>query len=498
MGVKTYQAYTIAEALWAAKRDLGSDAVILDTRTFRRGGMLGIGRRTIFELTATDGDRAEVGAPARAGTSHSAAAAARRAYARRSEPISARAAESNPDPVRTRRLAQALAEAHKRQLAAAPRPVEEAPPSPVAEVAEAPARARCAVRLTGPHGGSGADQLLLQPARVARRFILTPAGAGATHDAAGAAGALPSVEARSFAVDVMHEELSAIKAMVGQVLQRNVASPGAEPPRMPPNLFAMYLEMLGQDLSRELAERIVGAVREELGGDAPNGADAREAVLRHLARLVPAADPPLGDRSPDDRPLTIALIGPTGVGKTTTLAKLAATLKLREQRRVGLVTCDTYRIAAVDQLRTYASIIGLRLEVAITPAQVKQAVEGLSDCDVVLIDTAGRGPNDRGRLDELTGCLAAARPHEVHLVLSSTSSERVLLREAEAFAGAGADRIVLTKLDEAVSFGVLINVMQAVGKRLSFITTGQEVPDQIEPGRPHRLAELVLGGALVQ
>jgi flagellar biosynthesis protein FlhF len=84
----------------------------------------------------------------------------------------------------------------------------------------------------------------------------------------------------------------------------------------------------------------------------------------------------------------------------------------------------------------------------------------------------------------------------VHLVLSSTSSQRVLLQEAAAFADVGADRIVLTKLDEAVSFGVLINVMQAVGKSLSFITTGQEVPDHIEVGRPRRLAELVLGAEL--
>ena len=133
---------------------------------------------------------------------------------------------------------------------------------------------------------------------------------------------------------------------------------------------------------------------------------------------------------------------------------------------------------------------------ALTPTDVRQAVTALADCDVILIDTAGRGPNDRGRLDELRSCVAAADPHEVHLVLSSTSSERVLLREAEAFAEVGADRVVLTKLDEAVSFGVLINVMQSIGKKLSFMTTGQEVPDHIEVGRPRRLAELVLGGAL--
>jgi flagellar biosynthesis protein FlhF len=266
---------------------------------------------------------------------------------------------------------------------------------------------------------------------------------------------------------------------------------------MPARLFGMYLELVGQDLSDELAERIVTAVREEL--DPSSWEDetvVRAAVLDRLTEFVPAADAIVPRRSPDDRPLTIALIGPTGVGKTTTLAKLAAAFKLREGRRVGLVTCDTYRIAAVDQLRTYANIMGLELKVALTPVETRRAVGSLRDRDVILIDTAGRGSNDTGRIDELLQCLRAADPHEVHLVLSSTASEKVLLREAEAFTRAGANRIVLTKLDEAVSFGVLINVMQKIGKKLSFITTGQEVPDHIEPGEPRRLAQLVLGAEI--
>ncbi len=127
---------------------------------------------------------------------------------------------------------------------------------------------------------------------------------------------------------------------------------------------------------------------------------------------------------------------------------------------------------------------------------MRRAVHTLRDCDVVLIDSAGRGPRDRGRLGELRQCLEAAAPHETHLVLASTASERVLLREAEAFADVGADRVVLTKLDEAVSFGVVVNVLQTVGKSLSWITTGQEVPDHIEAGHSRRLAELVLGAEL--
>ncbi|MHC4415043.1 MAG: flagellar biosynthesis protein FlhF [Planctomycetota bacterium] len=543
MGVKTYQAYTMAEALTAAKRDLGADAVILESRTFKRGGFLGVGRKSIFELTATAADRADL-SPAASGdrgrrpprkAARDAYASSLRAAARRG----ASTAESGEkDRTRTRRLAQALAETHDRYQRAAGRgPVESMNPtafpegnvpaarsgsaSPQAGVTPAAAppagerAGRAPVAAPGP--GRGAEP---PPASVARRFILTPADTRPVGVGAGVAGTsrrgsagprtrrLPPEPVGLFgevrapippgtAVAepcAMEQELVAIKTMVGRVLQGQTRSQRGHEATMPAKLFGMYLELIGQDLSEELADRIINGVRDELTAEAWEDESAvREAVLRHLAEFVPAADPAIPNASPDDRPLTIALIGPTGVGKTTTLAKLAASFKLRQHRKVGMVTCDTYRIAAVDQLRTYANIIGLPLEIALTPAEMKQAVHSLRDHEVILIDTAGRGPNDSGRLDELLQCLTAADPHEVHLVLSSTASERVLLREAEAFAVLGVDRIVLTKLDEAVSFGVLINVMQKVGKQLSFITTGQEVPDHIEAGEPRRLAELVLG-----
>ena len=484
MGVKTYQAYTMAEALVAAKRDLGADAVILESRTFKRGGVLGIGRKNIFELTASSADRAELStARRREGSSKRPARAALSAYG--ATGASSSGTTTAPcERIRTRRWAQALAETHERKRSGggtAPATATSAAPTPVAAAEPA--------ALPAPPA---------PPAPVARRFILTPADlplSGRGGPPAAGATAVPVADESG----AMQQELVAIKTMVGRVLEGQVLSHHRHKPSMPAKLFGMYLELISQDLSEELADRIVAAVRDELSAGAWEDESAvREAVLRHLAEFVPTADPPIPQRSPDGRPLTIALIGPTGVGKTTTLAKLAASFKLRLQRSVGLVTCDTYRIAAVDQLRTYANIIGIPLEVALTPDEMGRAVRSLHECDVILVDTAGRGPSDSGRLDELLQCLSAAQPHEVHLVLSSTSSERVLLQEAEAFAALGVDRIVLTKLDEAVSFGVLINVIQKVGKELSFITTGQEVPDDIEAGEARRLAELVLGAEIHQ
>ncbi len=564
MAVKTYQAYTMSEALAAAKRDLGVDAVILETRSFKRGGFLGLAKKTIFELTAAEADRAELSyANDAAGALRPVKRAARQAYAQTGRRASSDETR-RPEPklkghLRTRRLAQAMVEAHDRRRrgkAEAPVPaIARDPksstsqdsaltgvvgpsmcdqPEPVAapvggecrETVTSPARAPNACDTLQGVGGSAGDSptIVCEPKPVARRFILTPAaGAGLSASRGSLIGGLghrPDREhrdtprlfdetaSRGRDADVlgresgseassMQGELAAIKQMVGQVLQHQVRSPGRSIPSMPAKLFDLYLALLSQDLSEEIADQIVEEVREALSAaELDDEGTVRRAVLDRLAAFVPTADSAVAPVSPDGRPLTIALIGPTGVGKTTTLAKLAASFKLTHRRRVGLVTCDTYRIAAVDQLRTYANIIGLPLEVALTPAEMKQAVHSLRNCDVILIDTAGRGQKDTGKLQELKSCLAAADPHEIHLVLASTASEKVLLQEAEAFAEVGADKVVLTKLDEAVSFGLLINVIQKVGKQLSFITTGQEVPDHIEVGRPGRLAELVLGAEI--
>ncbi len=198
------------------------------------------------------------------------------------------------------------------------------------------------------------------------------------------------------------------------------------------------------------------------------------------------------------RPLTIALVGPTGVGKTTTIAKLAAAYKLRQGKKVGLITSDTYRIAAVDQLRTYANIIGLPLKVALTPREMAGACGSLADCDVILVDTAGRSQHDKGRLEELAAFIDAATPDETHLVLSATVAEPVLAKAAERFAVLQPTRVIFSKLDEAVHFGVIVNTCRKVGMRVSYVTTGQEVPDEIELAQADRLARLVLDGELAR
>jgi flagellar biosynthesis protein FlhF len=160
---------------------------------------------------------------------------------------------------------------------------------------------------------------------------------------------------------------------------------------------------------------------------------------------------------------------------------------------VGLITIDTYRIAAIDQLRKYAELIRAPLKVVNTAEDLAAAVESMSGCEFILIDTAGRSPTDTIKLNELRGFIEAAKADEVHLVLSSTASQPCIEMAIERFGNVRVDKIIFTKLDEAVHVGVVLNVVRKVNKALSYVTTGQNVPDDIEVGKGSRLAQMLLG-----
>ncbi|WP_425614051.1 flagellar biosynthesis protein FlhF [Anatilimnocola sp. NA78] len=206
------------------------------------------------------------------------------------------------------------------------------------------------------------------------------------------------------------------------------------------------------------------------------GGDLDEQLLRTVEGEISLAGPlqlPAGERR------VVALVGPTGVGKTTTVAKLAAQFRLNQQRRVGLITIDTYRIAAVDQLKTYADIMNLQLEVASTPREMSAALAALADCQLVLIDTTGRSPRDAMRIAEQRSLLSIADPDEVHLVLSSTSSTACQQLAMRAYASVGPTSLMLTKLDELPQLGSLASLLRETSLPLSYTTHGQNVPDDI-------------------
>jgi flagellar biosynthesis protein FlhF len=198
-----------------------------------------------------------------------------------------------------------------------------------------------------------------------------------------------------------------------------------------------------------------------------------------------------GQVAAESRQRVQVFVGPTGVGKTTTLAKLAARYKLYQEQKVGLITLDTYRIGAVDQLRTYAEIMSLPLEVAMTPREFREGLERLAGCDVILVDTAGRAPGNKAMLAETQGFLEVVPEREVYLVLSSSSRRRDLLCAVEKFHSLDYNRLIFTKLDETTCPGVMVSVTAAAGVPLTYITTGQNVPDDLELAEPYLLAQKI-------
>jgi len=262
-------------------------------------------------------------------------------------------------------------------------------------------------------------------------------------------------------------------------------------PNIPDELFAFYSQLIENQVAQELATSMIKTIQKQIRPEHARQADfVRAKLAEQIEKNLPAAGPII--RTKTVGPHVVALVGPTGVGKTTTLAKLAASLKLREKRRVGLVTLDTYRIAAIEQLKKYADILCSPLRVVSSAEELSAAVQSMQDCEFILIDTAGRSPNDVLKLSELKGLLAAAAPDEVHLVLSSTSNQKCVELAIDRFCEVRVDKIIFTKLDEAAHIGVVLNVVHKVNKSLSYVTTGQNVPDDIEVGQPRRLAELIL------
>ena len=193
----------------------------------------------------------------------------------------------------------------------------------------------------------------------------------------------------------------------------------------------------------------------------------------------------------------IFFIGPTGVGKTTTIAKLASTIKLRRKAKVALFTADTYRIAAVDQLRSYATILNIPLRVIYSDAEMSEALEEFSDYDVVLIDTAGRSHKNKEQQDDIARLLLTVpeEDREIYLVLSATTKYRDLVKITETYSEIADYSLIFTKLDETSGVGNVFNVKMLTGAPLSYSTYGQNVPDDICRINPQTIAKQLLGGS---
>lgn len=283
-------------------------------------------------------------------------------------------------------------------------------------------------------------------------------------------------------------QLGELHAMVEKLCEHAASAPAHD---LPEAVFRTFTDLIDAEVDETIAREWVDEIRHD--ADARTIADAalmKVRVIELLESEIKVAGPIATEPG---RCRVVALVGPTGVGKTTTIAKLAANYRLREKRRVGLITVDTYRVAAVEQLRTYADIIDLPMEVVATPREMREAVARMSHLDLVLMDTAGRSPRDEVKIQELKSMLTEAEPDEVHLVLSSAAGAKSLVSTAEKFAGVGTTALVLTKLDEAHSLGHLVSLVRDCRLPVSYLTDGQNVPDDIQVAQRGAMAERLLG-----
>ena len=197
--------------------------------------------------------------------------------------------------------------------------------------------------------------------------------------------------------------------------------------------------------------------------------------------------------SNDDLNGNVVLVGPTGVGKTTTIAKLAGNLSLVKKKKVGLITVDTYRIGAVEQLKTYAEIMNIPFEVVRTIKEIEAAIKKMKDCDVVLIDTTGRSSKNKMQISELRAFVDKANATSINIVISATTKNKDIKTILEGYRILNYDKVIITKLDETSVYGSIYNISRIANKPIRYVTTGQNVPDDIKDFSKDEAIKLVFG-----
>lgn len=276
-------------------------------------------------------------------------------------------------------------------------------------------------------------------------------------------------------------ELSNMRKLLEQVLHKM--------PQSEKDHSAWLDILIKNDIDPQIAENLIKGLPNEQSIVASDPVIIRQLICDRITNYLQRV---AGINVPAHGCKVVALIGPTGVGKTTTIAKLAANFAIKEGYRVALITADTYRIAAVEQLKTYADIINVPIEIVYSTDEMKAALYRHRDKQLVLIDTAGRSPRNSYQLDELKLMLTADPYIETHLVLSCTTKYKEALEIVKNFSVCSPQKFLFTKVDEASNLGTIFNLIYQFPTTLSYMTNGQNVPDDIEIADPKKIANLIL------
>lgn len=287
----------------------------------------------------------------------------------------------------------------------------------------------------------------------------------------------------------IHEEIQDMKQMINDMKIQIEAS---EELRNLPKYLQKYHQLL---MDNEVDEKIIRKIIKDLNSQIPkekvsNGEFVEEMVIQQILKYLKRPKP-ISFKRQGLNQKSIALVGPTGVGKTTTIAKLAATFSIVDKKNIALITADTYRVAAVEQLKTYGEIIGVPVDVVFSPTELQEAINRHMDKDLILIDTAGRSHKNEEQMDELKSFLSVAEPSEIFLVLSATTRYKDMTDIVDRYADIPINRLIFTKLDETSCVGAILNITFKTQKSLSYVTVGQNVPDDIEVADPLKIAKMI-------
>jgi flagellar biosynthesis protein FlhF len=306
----------------------------------------------------------------------------------------------------------------------------------------------------------------------------------------------------------IEEEVKHLKRMIEELRSAQESSPqGAEAYLSQSGISSPAVQTALEDLILNgMDKRFAAAIARKVGFElGPEGSKNPEAVMDQLAaeimetveiRSALASIQPQGSSTTDTEerpgPSVIALVGPTGVGKTTTVAKMASEALLRRGLKVGLVNLDSYKVAAFDQLGTYAKILNVPFRSTGSIEELTAAIQDFQSLDLVIVDTTGRSQRDPGSLKEMQTMLSTVPHIRTQLVLSVTTRDNELYDQAHRFSGFKPEGLIISKLDEGSIFGSIYNICQKAKLPLLYFTTGQRVPEDIEEATRERVAALIL------
>lgn len=511
MKTKKYRAATMREALESVKAELGEDALVLDSRKVRAGGLLGIGSKEVVEITVErpSGTAARNKNGVEAG--HSAHKNGRllgllddsEARPFRADEDGGRRPSLSSEPEFGGSYAALAARAASgRRPQASPDDAQEEPSRSVG-VELATTAPRIVHRPVPPAVVVNADADATprpdrqpSPTRATKR----------TDDSTSTQGARPEATLGD-EIESLRAEVRELKFSLGALYPGALSAlnrPAAlsteqecDPAVYDSPYFEAYVTLASTGIAPELARSAVGALIRRGEGFARETRSSSQLQFEALGNILRArvrfgSDPLAAAGATDETQRAVVFIGPTGVGKTTTLAKLAAHAALRERRRVELVTLDTYRIAAVEQLKTYAGIIGAGCHVARSVFELEALVRRFASDSVVLVDTTGRSPHDLADQLELADFLRASTNFVKCLTLPANSAPEDALAAARKFALYGANALALTKLDETTRPGACVRVAAESNLPLQYLCAGQRVPEDFVAAAPEAFCDLVL------